>query len=149
MNAGFVAVTSCTSSTKRASRCVGALVERVLADHVRRREQEQVRLGVARVRRRRPRACSVRVVARADRCRQVDAQRRRLVPENFAMMFVLFVCLVLREVRSGNRVDERCRFERQAVRPFTPEKEARPSQLTGVWSRPENQSGGGHWCSAD
>ena len=56
MNAGFVAVTSWTSSTKRASRVVGALVERVLADHVRRREQEQVRLGVARVRRRRPRA---------------------------------------------------------------------------------------------
>ena len=28
----------------------------------------------------------------------------------------------MRKVRSGNRVDERCRFERQALRPFTPEE---------------------------
>ena len=67
----------------------------------------------------------------------------RLVPENFAMMFVL-VCWCVIESGQGTRVDERRRFERQAVRPFTPEKNARPSQLTGAWSRPENPSGGGH-----
>ena len=43
-----------------------------------------------------------------------------------------------------------CRFERQAARPFTPRKNARPSQLTGVGSRPEDPSVGGRFslCSA-
>src|SRR5439155_27081715 len=47
-------------------------------------------------------------------------------------------------VRSVDSVDERCRFERQRrERRFTPKKEARPSQLTGVMGRPGNQSGRG------
>jgi hypothetical protein len=52
--------------------------------------------------------------------------------------------LVLDETfRSGNRVDELRRIERQAVRPFTP-KEVRPSCAADRrWSRPENPGGGG------
>ena len=56
---------------------VGALVERVLAHHVGRGEQEQVRLGVARVRG----ATLVREgarVVRTDRSRDIDAQRTLL-----------------------------------------------------------------------
>ena len=73
MNAGFDAVTWCTRSTKRASRISGALVERVLADHVGRGQEEEVGLRVARV----AHAALVRMDARgarADRRGDVGAQ---------------------------------------------------------------------------
>ena len=44
MNVGFDSVTACTSSTKPASRVVGALVERVLTDHVGDGQPEQLPL---------------------------------------------------------------------------------------------------------
>ena len=88
---------------------VGALVERVLAHHVRSREQEQVRLGVARVRR----AALVRERARstrADRRHEVDPQRTPLRTRELRHDVVLFR---VRSVRSGNSANERRRFERQ------------------------------------
>ena len=64
--------------------------------------------------------------ARADRRGEVGAPAGcRFVPENLAMSSYLISCR-RSEGRSENRVDERRRFERQAVRPFTPE-EVRPS----------------------
>ena len=74
-----------------------------------------------------PSCVSVRARTRADRRGEVGAAAGcRLVPENLAMSSYLVSWLSMRKVRSGNRVDERRRFERQAVRPFTPE-EVRPS----------------------
>ena len=91
----------------------GALVERVLADHVGGGQQEQLRLGVAQVgappswvRVRRP---SVRTGAVT-----LARSGRRRVPENLDMVALLSAVGGCEMVRSGNTADERCRVERRA-----------------------------------
>ena len=132
MNAGFVAVTSRTSVDEaRVAR------RRRARRTCPRRPCSSPRAGTGPTRRRArtptpPSCVSVRVRPRADRRREVDAQRAPVGARELGHDVRTFVCLVCDAVRSGNRVDERRRFERQAVRPFTPEKNARPSQLTGA-----------------
>ena len=85
MNAGFDAVTSCTSVDEAGVALVGALVERVLADHVGGGEQEQLRLRRRARTPRRPRGCACARAWCAIGAVRLVRSGRRLVPENFGM----------------------------------------------------------------
>lgn len=91
----------------------GALVEGVLADHVGRCEQEQLRLCVAKMGQAPSWASVRRAVVRTGAVRLVRSGRRR-VPENLDMAVLLLLGCRWQMVRSGNRADERCRVGRGA-----------------------------------
>ena len=108
----------------------GALVEGVLADHVGGGQQEQLRLGVAQRRRRRPRRCGcARPSVRTGAVRLVRSGRR-LVPENFDMTLSSLVAVgvvVMGPVRGqgGRAVPSRTAGARLPVAPLA--KEGSPS----------------------
>ena len=99
-----------------------------------------------------PSCVSARSLEVRDRRGEVDTQRAPLGTRELGHDVPLFrVLSVVMSMGSGQGTGGRARrFERQALKAASAKKNARPSQLTGDGSRPENQSGGGRvQCSAD